>query len=803
MDALQESVQSYLESAEFNLLETSEGLIVADKMRFGGDRDTWLVWTPPPSVDVRSFPDLERRLLREFGVYIQQYPNARYSIVAHTLEGFTREFRSEAKKLRITLNVPVQFFDSPFRSDEAPEVSSAVNALCKSDLPTKRVPQPYSVSAGEVKRQGQDLLPDLIRELDRRDSPCLRVIVGAAGAGKTVLFQALFGQLYTHFQRQKRGQLLYPRPVPLIPEYLHGVSALRTNELIQSFLRTEVATPVPQETFKWMLVNGYNCWLFDGLDELYAGDANFFEELLELLTRPDSKAQVVICARNSLLTSCETFARFLEEFPPGSEGAVRVYQLSDWDYASKRTYAWLCLEDRAPTSAQPDPPRVTQFLSTISRSEFLKALSSVPFYCNLLVEEFGRGTLKEFSDDFGLIDHVVAGMVRREIDKGLLSHDQFVHEGLTDWLETVASEFYSCDFKGLAKGGIEEYAQLVIRPELSENERHHVLTTLVQFPLLAPGTSPGTVTFKHELVAEYLAGRLLLKRIGKDPGWVARNFGERIDIADSLIMRYVASRFGGLSQEAKDRVIAAIRSDALPGNSFANLLQLLLLSSPARDVVKANGVALDGRNVKNVQFRAKDLSAVSFRNCDLSNVVFNACDLQGTQFEGAQLAGTRFEQLADDALKDARFGNLGRFEFVYVGKRRIDNRKDMTDWLRKVTSQVVETTEPCPAALQLRTLFLKFVRLDGTGRRDEVPAATLDRGKRHPGAPSPGDCLEACLRFGYLQQLEWHNRVKRAPGDRYSEIVDSTRDWRVSAGIGQMLNSLCRTKGCKHVPQSG
>ena len=70
METLQNLVESYLESAGFNLIDTREGFIVADKLGFGGDRDTQLVWVTPPPRRVDNFDQLEKKLLREFETII-------------------------------------------------------------------------------------------------------------------------------------------------------------------------------------------------------------------------------------------------------------------------------------------------------------------------------------------------------------------------------------------------------------------------------------------------------------------------------------------------------------------------------------------------------------------------------------------------------------------------------------------------------------------------------------------------------------------------------------------------------------
>ena len=803
MDTLQSDVQSYLESTGFNLLDIREGFVVADELRPGGYHDTRLVWVAPPPTVIRDFAQLEQRLLQEFEALIPQYPNARYFLVVYTREGFSRDFRSELTRLRVGWRVPIQFFDTPFKSEEAPHATkSAIDSLRDPAIHRQRVPQPYSLLVdGEPKETGEDLLPHLLDGLHRPQSPCLRIVVGPAGVGKSILFKALFSRLYAEFIDRKGRLQIFPRPIPLIPDYMlrRKATTLRTDELIDNFCGVEMAARIPRSTFEWMLVNGYAVWLFDGLDELYAGDKDFFDPyVLDLLTRKESKTQILICARDSLLTSCETLVEFLDQFRPATEDIIRLYRLDNWEYPSKRAFAWVRLEGRLPIKEQADPPQVLQFLTYLSRSESIKLLSGVPFYCGLLIDEFKQVKLTEFADDIALIEHAVSGMIKREEDKGLLSPEKFQPNGLNEWLETVAWEYYDTGFTGLRKADIEEYAELVLRPELSPKECSDAITSLVQFPLFAPGPKTGVLTFEHELIGEYLTGRLLLNRITARASWVARSLGAKIDFAHSLIARYMAKHLPG-QQGGIQTLVNTLRDEALSERSFANFLQLLLLAKLERDAIKHYSVALEGRDLSHVEFIQRDLQDLSLRNCNLSNTIFRGCDLRNAKFEGAHLMGTRFEQLSEEALRGARFGNLEHFEFIYVGKQRIEYLKKMIEWVQRTSGLTEKIQEPCPAALQLRTLFLRFVYPDGRGRRDESSEDALIRIKRYPEAPGPKDCINACLRFGYLQGSDY---IKRTRGDYYNHIVYFVRNWKLTTEMRQLLNSLCPTSGCEHVPGS-
>jgi hypothetical protein len=795
MNTLHNDVIDYLDTIGFNVLDKTDGYVTADKAGFGGTRDTWQLWSfsDPDSEDIQL---AERRLLSDFEKRAKVYPNASRWLVADTFGGFSQRFRNEAeKKFGIKFRVPIQFFDTPFKSDELTEATAtAINELRR---PVPRIPQPYSVLAnGELTQQGEDLLEHLRNEFRYAEKPCLRIIVGPAGIGKTWFFRNLFADLYNHFRTQKNKLESFPRPIPLIPKYFHGRGVtLRTQDLVREFIETEVETYVPQTAFEWMLTHGYASWLFDGLDELYAGDPRFFEILADLLTRPpESKAQILICARESLLSSSTTFTDFIKDFPPGisDEPKIELYRLERWDHSSKRAFAALHLSN---------PQSEPQFLTYISRSESLRTLSSLPYYCSLLIEEFKRNNTEDFTDDFTLLSHAITGIIEREKEIGVLKPSNLQPNGLDEWLETIASVCYTTNFKGINKADAETYAMLVSHPDLSESERTSTITTLLQFPLLARGAEVGILTFEHDLIAEYLVGRYWLRRLISDPPRMAHELSTRVDFADSLVGRYIATQLpkqpGGI-----EAITRALQHEALPGRGFTVLLQLLLMADPAQDILGRYAIRVEGRDLGDIKFIDRNLSGFSFRNCNLSNTVFENCNLQNTLFEGGYIAGTKFARLTDKSLESAQFGNIERFEFAYAGQRRIDDRVEFFEWVQKVTGRVEPIVEPCPTTLQLRTLFLKFVNHDGQGRRSEIAEEALSRGKRYPKAPMPEECLEASIRAGYLQRLGWHNRVRRVPGEQYDDIVDLVKDWKLSVHMREMLGSLCPINDCVHVPEA-
>ena len=389
MSDLAEQARGYLESAGFKIVLQQDECLVADRLVFGQERDTWIVWT---AIGGREASTSESMLRSNISRVRPNYPEARAYVIAQSRGGFSRDFQQMLTDQRVRFLVPVQFFDTAFKVEEAPRAASAIADVRSLEILQKRVPQPYEVQGptGDL-TQGADLLGTLIDELANEESSAVHVVVGRAGIGKSFLFRALFARLYDEFLRAKASLVLKSRPIPLLPQHMKDIYALRTELLIDNFLRTDVASPVARETFEWLLVNGFATWLLDGLDELYAGDPSFFEYLTDLVTRRESIAKIAIWCRDSLLTTSDSFAEFQDLC--ASSAMLKIYKLSEWDRPSKRLFAWLRTEDRPPKPAEQDTLQVASFLRQVEASPVLRSLSGLPSTARCFLTRFVRERL--------------------------------------------------------------------------------------------------------------------------------------------------------------------------------------------------------------------------------------------------------------------------------------------------------------------------------------------------------------------------------------------------------------------------
>jgi hypothetical protein len=789
MPELMPLVRGYLESAGFKILDQQSQCLVADKLIFGQTRATWVIWTIPQGEPLRRYEPI---LSAEISAIRQKYPDATAYVLAQSRSGFSRDFLQEINDKRISLTVPVQFFDAEFKVDQAPKAASAIQDIRSFEFLRQRVAQPYRADESiESAVDGDDLANVLRDRLTNSRNAAVRIIVGRAGIGKSFLFRVLFASLYDEFLKSKQRYELRPRPIPLIPAYLRNIYALRTELLVENFLQTDVASPVSRETFEWLLVNGFTSWFLDGLDELYLGDSNFFDYLADLLTRSGSRAQVTIWCRDSLLTTSDAFAEF-RDLCSGT-AALEIYHLKEWERPSKRTYTWLRLEDRRPRSGEPDTKRVHSFLAALDSSTPLQKLSGLPFYCQLLLNQFQETGVLQFTDDVAMLNFIVDQMITREVNAGLLDLKLFVPNGLEDWLEEMALAYVEDGrYADIERKQATEYGKLVLRDGIDEAAEEHILTSLVRFPLFQLGTEPQKIAFAHDLIAELLAARGYIRRVPKQAADVGYRLS-RSNLLDSAILRFMAARMTDTDERA---IVVELHHGNLQGRSLAALLSLLMLARPNRDLIKKTRSDLDAQDLAGIRFHNRDLSGVSFRNTDLSSVTFQDCDLRAARFEGAYLNRTRFE--GSNILEDAQFGDLGRAESIFVGQKILVEPTDIRAWLENVTGHHPVRGEPCSTALQVNHIFSKFVTPLGTPRRDDLFRRAILTGRRYRDSASSEECLEQLVQNGYLTGPDYRDRFRRAEGDKYAEIVSYVRDGKVSDSLGRVIAPMCRRRGCTH-----
>ena len=780
-------VRDYLLSDGFQEVEISRGnnFVVVKRAVVGGAYDTRIVWIVPAGYQVAHYESALRPLIDKLS---KRYSDARATILLSSGGGLSRSLQEHIKQYRISVRVPIQFFDTAFKVDEAPDTASVISEI--REPPPLRVRQPYELTNanGAVVDTGDDLLETLSQPTTAHDVSSVRIIIGRAGIGKSILSHALFARLYKDFLNAKQRLARSCRPIPLLPEHAKDIDALRTKLLIDNFVRTDVAAPVTRKTFEWLLVNGFATWLLDGLDELIAGDRDFFDYILDVVTRERSSACVYIWSRDSLLTTSDAFMDFREL---GGE-SVEVYKLLEWEKKNKREFAWLQYQERLPAPRQSEPPRVTRFLDRVEKPP-TNSFSGLPFYCKVLWDD--REELLQGNSEVAVLDYLIKSMLDREIEeKRLIDPSVFEKKGIDDWLEEMAARYVEDDQAGVDKKSALDMGEVVLRDGLDEDEKENALLGLLRSPFFAEGTSLGRVSFTHDLIAEAIASRQYAKAIRQDPVGTAQRLGH-VNLEDPVLLRLIAQQLD--SQASRNLIADAMSQIGERRSAYRVLLALMMIMEPSRDFVRLRGLNLEDALLSELRFRNLDLTGVSFRRSDLSNVRFEKCVMRNVKMEGARIKQTSFDE--DTDLEGADFGSLSRVESVRVNRKFLNSDENIREWIAAATQRPIGSQRPCPTAQQVCHLFSKFITPMGVARRDTLKEGGLLAGRRYPGAAKATTCLQEVIRAGYMMKPDHRGRYARARGTKYAEMVDIVKEGKVSERLHRVIAKVCERTSCAHM----
>jgi hypothetical protein len=792
--ALIDQARDFLKACGYTVEDKDRSFLLAEKAGLGGEEQTCL-WILTQELRRGRHPLLlEDEYLTRFGGAVQKYRGGRLHLLVDTTEGLSTEFRTKAlRQYGVRVLVPAQFFDLPFKQDAGRGAASAIGELVKQaeKYEMGRVPQAFSRedSPGE----GKDLVDALLREVEDARlgvEPRVWFVIAPAGQGKSVLFSALFRQLYRRFQDSKRRQIIYPRPLPMLPEHIRQAAGKNVMGLIDAFLRTDVATPTVRTHFDWMIDSGYGLLMLDGLDEVITRDETFFSYLEDRITAPGAHPAIIIAVRDSLFHSSDDLAEFLSYY----SSIIRVYQLKPWDREAIRTYAWLQFAGKLPRSEEKEPESVRTFLGAVERDAAVQSLATLPFYATLLAERYRDTGKLAFSNELDLLNEAVVAMCGREYAKGTLREDLLPSRALQEWLEELAVSSYESG--GVPVDELKELAQLLpalVTKEMTEEEEQLMVDQITMAPFLTRSVASGRVEFTHEVIGEYLTGRRFAYELKMGSPRFASRLSQRPWPPDSLLFKAIARTV----DKESDRVVKVALGEWLPPVGFRNLIQLLVMTTGGDEALRNRKLQVEGTRLIGVRFERLDLSGVSFRGCDLTNVAFVGCMLQRANFERTLLQNTQFAELATGALDGATFGEGENFESVIVGKRRMTDIEVFRKWVAEQTGTSVPTGGPCATMLQMLHLFQKFVHLDGQGRRDSLPRRAVTRGRQVSGAPEYERCAQAAVEFGYLETAAF-DHLCRPSGPRYGEIVSLVTRHMLSEGMRSLLDSLCRRPGCRH-----
>ena len=799
---LQELAKNYLKSQGYDIIRESSDFFHASREALGQESDDYLVWVPRLR-DAVSYDSQLRPYLTQFQEAAEDYPSAKRQMLLPRMEGVPSYFRSRAREHGIGIRVPIQFFDTPFRGEGSRTGSPlSVGATLRNrgmEASRRRIPQPFKVRKGsEEGREGADLREQLFNGLVMscsdadRSTASVNIVVAPAGFGKSVLFDALFGDLYSYFQDMKRKRVQFPRPLPLVLEHLTTSTAPNLRSLIHGSLRTDFAPRVEYSGYKWLMTNGFAIWMLDGLDEIIARDPEFFSEVWELLTDPKTSIPpvILICVRDSLLVTNDNFKDFCEE----QDSAITIYDLAPWQRASKEEFS------RRKFGLEHD---ASKFMNILRSQPQLDELASTPYYCDLITDEYGSGHIRFKYTETELMDIALERIIEREYSKDLLDRIALPIPKALEYLQEVALDNFDNGYNGVSPEDLVEYAEVVALESGVEGDgdRLRLSTGLGQIAVFTEGTTGDNIYFAQEVLAHHLLGRALYEKLETETtDRLVRALSVQPIQSDNIAIRTVANRLRYKRTLSKLMDIPA--KQRLNDVAWRNLVQIAIYASDDSKLINPlhNAQDIERRDLSNMVLENLDLENVSFRNCNLSGVVFRNCDMRGAKFEGAIINETEFGLREQKGLTDASFGDMNRIHSLRTERgRMLTDVKSISRWIHDRTGAEIELPEPCAYAKQLRVLFGKFVDPNGKARRAMIVKRSALSGKRFA---DPERTLNVAIANSYVHEeaARFRDRIKRGDGDKYREMVDYTKDLAMTLGIRRVLNRLCADTRCPHVP---
>lgn len=774
--------KGYLTAEGWDVKVSGRDLLRGDRAGRGdNEKEHIYVWVPE-----HEGGDFTRQgwYLGRFEEATREHMTAEKVFLVQTHEGLSSEFLRSARKFYgVKILAPAQFLDTDFRWERDERTASASKELRDRGavVAKNRIPQPFHViqsAQPNSKLRHSDLFDVLRHELRGRtsepDRPTIHLVVGPAGMGKSMLFDSLYAHLHKEFQDNKRARFLSPRPFALLPEYLDDGSSPTIASLLHNYLRTEFARPMDPDIFNWRLINGLGILLLDGLDEILERDAGFFDYLADLITMPDSRIppSIVICVRDSLFATLGSLKDFCDDFID----YLTVYRLKDWERESKIAFA----------TAQLRSERVArQFVATLKARPALDELSSTPYYCNLLVDEFRGDSLGPGDSEMGIMERSIVRILERERSKGLLFG--VPDEGIREFIE-------SCATTNLFEGGIstddvQEMADVVTLEWIGEEEeaeaRSRLATQLVQMPLFSHGYD-GRLRFAQEPLEHYLAASHLAENLQSTPEYLARR-----EIPENVLRLMAQCLHADDREGVWTLLIEKIHDESISGR---NAIQLAVRMSAHSD--RLAGVQLAGVNLSEIRFEGHALHGINLDGADLTNTDFGDADLTNSSLNGCLIRGTMFGA-DEDALSSIEFGEMRRFYSAHVGANIIDDPIEFHRIVTKSEHTAEQLRSACGAARQLRFLFGKFVDETGMPRRKYLPERAMLRGRRI--VPHAEEILRGAIRAGYFIEVPNRDRISRAEDDLYGEIVQFRTDLQMSSGIRALLDDTCKVSDCAHV----
>lgn len=751
-------------------------LVVARRESVTGGKDTQVIWVQektPDKVDTKW----ETKILGDLGKVAEKLRGS-FIFLIYNRENLSQEFLRFVKNLNFNIQVESNFFDATFKSElslKSDTIDACREILTEADKERKiRIKQPYEVldQTMAVRVRKDDIAKDLGALFAKgSDNPRIVLLLGPAGAGKTSAFNAVFQKTFETFKerRQKREEAC--RPLPLIPSHIRRGSGVVFQDVINSFLDTDMARPIRTEAFNWLVDQGFASLFIDGLDEILASDSTIFNRFfLERLTNQQSRARILLCVRDSLINTCNDLRTFIED----AGGMIEILRLAPWGNNEREEY-----------KGRFQDGKLRDRFTKVTSEKRIDSVASNAFCCRQIGDLIeGNGNLN-FENTSGLYKTLLEGYVEREFGKNLFSGMQISRDSVVDYLESLGESFYKNQGKPVPLSEMRDLAALLAQ---TPDEEERAILSLTKLPLFRYSESKDSVNFIHESWGSYLFSSRIAKSIGASVG--DQIFASYLNGADfgksSLLLKMVAENIDA----TKIKIFCQEKIDLLNEQGFRNFLRILFASPAVRDV-DFKKIDFERKALEGLEFRGLNLEGVVFDGSELAGAIFDKCNLSGSSFMGVIFENT---VISGCDLQGSRIGNLDSFSSLRLANQLFQSPPEAVHrWKIESGETPVETKAPKtdPNETQIRRLFGKFVYINGQYNRNDLDYEGFCAGMRIHGARPIKEIVDLLVRRGYLlEKNRPRHRIQRPEGDKLNELVQFVTKNRVSDGLREIVQSL-------------
>ena len=337
-----------------------------------------------------------------------------------------------------------------------------------------------------------------------------------------------------------------------------------------------------------------------------------------------------------------------------------IYNLEKWDNRSIRSFSERKISNQEGRRA---------FIRKIRSESTLADIASIPYYCDLLVQQFNDGQLRATYSSAQLIQTATESIVGREYGKGLaLTPEVMSIDDVLVFAQDLAQKDLEGGFQGVSPSDVTEWAkdwaELVWPEDVDERNRFELQMSQIAF--FEQGAA-GRLKFVHEILELYLIGLQYVDYLRRgEVAYFIDAFNHWEFPANSITLD-VLSEYCVHEMSREDVENITFQSINRP-KAFKNMLQLL-------SVGRFDGRFLDNsvvrKDLSGAKFFDMNFRGVSFAGCNLDTTEFHACDLRETEFSGAIISNTGFFNVSSESLNGANFGEMNTIHSI-----RVDGRAD-------------------------------------------------------------------------------------------------------------------------------